>query len=70
MRRLRQISRTRYCKSGTASAISIILSMRERLLYQSGNGDAWLLTRDPASKLPAVKQEPKLWRTELLHGYR
>ena len=25
---------------------------RERLLYQSSNGDAWQLTRGPASKLP------------------
>jgi hypothetical protein len=32
--------------------------MRERLLYQSSNGDAWLLTRDPASKLLVVKHEP------------
>jgi hypothetical protein len=32
--------------------------MHERLLYQSSNGDAWLLTRDPASKFPAVKHEP------------
>jgi len=34
--------------------------MRERLLYQSSNGDAWLLTRGPASKLPAVKHEPNV----------
>ena len=34
--------------------------MRERLLCQSSNGDAWLLTRDPASKLPAVKHEPNV----------
>lgn len=34
--------------------------MRERLLYQSSNGDAWLLTRDPASKLPVVKHEPNV----------
>jgi hypothetical protein len=34
--------------------------MRERLLYQSSNGDAWLLTRDPASKLPVVKHEPSV----------
>jgi hypothetical protein len=32
--------------------------MTERVLYQSSNGDAWLLTRDPTSKLPAVKHLP------------
>jgi hypothetical protein len=34
--------------------------MRERLLYQSSNGDAWLLTRGAASKLPAGKHEPNV----------
>ena len=34
--------------------------MRERLLYQSSNGDVWPLTRGPASKLPAVKHEPNV----------
>ena len=32
--------------------------MTERVLYQSSNGDTWLLTRDPASKFPAVKHVP------------
>jgi len=29
-------------------------------LYQSSNGDAWVLTRGPASKPPAVKHEPNV----------
>jgi hypothetical protein len=32
--------------------------MTERVLYQSSNGDAWFLTRDPTSKLPTVKRVP------------
>ena len=32
--------------------------MTERVLYQSSNGDAWLLTRNPTSKLPTVKHVP------------
>ena len=32
--------------------------MTERVLYQSSNDDAWLLTRDPTSKLPTVKHVP------------
>ena len=32
--------------------------MTERVLYQSSNGDAWLLTRNPMSKLPTVKHVP------------
>jgi len=34
--------------------------MTERVLYQSSNGDSWLLTRDPVSKLPAVKHQPNV----------
>ena len=32
--------------------------MTERVLYQSSNGDAWLLTRNPMSRLPTVKHVP------------
>jgi hypothetical protein len=32
--------------------------MTERVLYKSSNGDAWLLTRNPTSKLPTVKHVP------------
>ena len=34
--------------------------MTERVLYQSSNGDSWLLTRDPVSKMPAVKHQPNV----------
>jgi hypothetical protein len=34
--------------------------MTERVLYQSSNGDTWLLTRDPASKMPAAKHQPNV----------
>ena len=32
--------------------------MTDRVLYQSNNGDAWLLTRNPTSKVPTVKHVP------------
>jgi hypothetical protein len=32
--------------------------MNERLLYESSNGDSWLLARDPVSGRPAVKHQP------------
>ncbi|MEH2571888.1 hypothetical protein V1272_001223 [Bradyrhizobium sp. AZCC 1708] len=32
----------------------------ERVLYESGNGDVWALTRDPASKTPVVKHQPNV----------
>ncbi len=31
---------------------------RERLIYESGNGDVWVLAREPVSKSPAVKHRP------------
>jgi hypothetical protein len=34
--------------------------MTERVLYQSSNGDTWLLTRDPVSKMPAVQHQPNV----------
>jgi hypothetical protein len=34
--------------------------MTERVLYRSSNGDTWFLTRDPASKVPAVKHQPNV----------
>jgi hypothetical protein len=33
--------------------------MSERVLYESSNGDAWFLARDPASKMP-VRHQPNL----------
>jgi hypothetical protein len=30
----------------------------ERLIYESSNGDVWVLARDPASKMPVVKHQP------------
>jgi hypothetical protein len=34
--------------------------MTERMFYESSNGDVWLLTRDPASKMPVVKHRPNV----------
>jgi hypothetical protein len=36
------------------------IGMSERVLYQTSNGDAWSLARDPTSKLPVVKHEPNV----------
>jgi len=33
----------------------ITSSMTERVLYESSNGDAWFLARDPVSKMPVVR---------------
>ena len=30
----------------------------ERFIYESSNGDVWVLARDPASKMPVVKHQP------------
>jgi hypothetical protein len=38
----------------------ITSSMTERVLYESSNGDAWFLARDPASKMPVVRHQPNL----------
>jgi hypothetical protein len=32
--------------------------MTERVLYESSNGDAWSLARDPVSRMPVVKHQP------------
>jgi hypothetical protein len=34
--------------------------MTERVLYESSNGDAWSLARDPVSKMPVVKHQPNV----------
>ena len=30
------------------------------VLYESSNGDAWFLARDPASNMPVVRHQPNL----------
>jgi hypothetical protein len=37
-----------------------LVGMTERVLYESSNGDLWVLARDPASKFPAVKHQPNV----------
>jgi hypothetical protein len=32
--------------------------MTERVIYESSNGDVWVLARDPASEMPTVKHQP------------
>ena len=32
--------------------------MSDRVLYESSNGDVWLLARHPASNTPVVKHQP------------
>ncbi|MCK1720344.1 MULTISPECIES: hypothetical protein [unclassified Bradyrhizobium] len=34
--------------------------MSERVIYESSNGDVWLLARAPASQMPAVKHRPNV----------
>jgi hypothetical protein len=36
------------------------MPMIERVLYETSNGDFWLLTRDPVSRMPAVKHQPNV----------
>jgi hypothetical protein len=48
--------RRRLRNPGTESHPSTT-GMLERLMYESSNGDVWVLACDPASKLPAVKHQ-------------
>ena len=34
--------------------------MSERVIYESSNGDVWMLARDPVSKMPTVKHQPNV----------
>lgn len=34
--------------------------MTERVLYESSNGDAWFLARDPVSGMPVIKHQPNV----------
>ena len=34
--------------------------MTERVIYESSNGDVWVLVRDPASEMPTVKHRPNV----------
>jgi len=34
--------------------------MTERVLYESSNGDAWALTRDPRTNTLVVKHQPNI----------
>jgi hypothetical protein len=29
------------------------------VIYESSNGDVWVLARDPASQMPALKHQPE-----------
>jgi hypothetical protein len=35
-----------------------LIGMTERVIYESSNGDVWVLARDPASEMPTVKHQP------------
>jgi hypothetical protein len=35
-----------------------LVGMTERLIYESSNGNVWVLARDPASEMPTVKHQP------------
>jgi hypothetical protein len=37
-----------------------LIGMTERVIYESSNGDVWLLARDPASLMPAVRHRPNV----------
>ena len=37
-----------------------LIGMSERVIYESSNGDVWVLARDPVSKMPAVKHRPNV----------
>ena len=37
-----------------------LIGMTERVIYESSNGDVWVLARDPASKMPTVKHQPNV----------
>lgn len=37
-----------------------LIGMTERVIYENSNGDVWLLARDPASRMPAVKYRPNV----------
>jgi hypothetical protein len=37
-----------------------LIGMTERVIYESSNGDVWVLTRDPASEMPTVKHKPNV----------
>ncbi|MGY3413483.1 hypothetical protein ACVWZV_009650 [Bradyrhizobium sp. GM5.1] len=37
-----------------------LIGMSERVIYESSNGDVWLLSRDSVSKMPVVKHRPNV----------
>lgn len=37
-----------------------LIGMTERVICESSNGGVWLLSRDPVSKMPAVKHRPNV----------
>lgn len=37
-----------------------LIGMTERVICESSNGDVWLLSREPVSKMPAVKHRPNV----------
>jgi hypothetical protein len=47
-------------REGTERLGSDYISMTERVLYESSNGDTRFLARDPTSKMPVVRHQPNL----------